>query len=70
MSQGKAFRDQDARAAWNEGARAWEEFVTAITCWQGGNALREQTRGAVRQLGTATEQNQIGSGQDLRRRPC
>ena len=27
MSQEKAFRNQDARAAWNEGARAWEEFV-------------------------------------------
>jgi 2-polyprenyl-3-methyl-5-hydroxy-6-metoxy-1,4-benzoquinol methylase len=27
MSQQKAFHNHDARAAWNEGARAWEEFV-------------------------------------------
>lgn len=27
MRHGKSFSDQDARAAWNEGARAWEEFV-------------------------------------------
>ena len=27
MSQERAFRDEDARAAWNRGARAWDEFV-------------------------------------------
>ena len=27
MDQGQAFSDRDARAAWNEGAQAWEAFV-------------------------------------------
>jgi 2-polyprenyl-3-methyl-5-hydroxy-6-metoxy-1,4-benzoquinol methylase len=40
MSQNRTFGDQDARAAWNDAARAWEEFVES-----GADYYRHQVHG-------------------------